>query len=131
MLPLENDAKLYNRLTWNERGTALAVLKGLDVDKMRERSNVLVVYPNVHAAVASQGPAPQPTTLDPAKADSFPKNWIVSDRAAISFSDDGTRVYFGIKEQVPVPDAKRRQSRRHRRMWTCGIPPTSASCRCR
>jgi poly(3-hydroxybutyrate) depolymerase len=107
VLPLENDAKLYNRMTWNERGTALAVLKGLDVDKMRERSNVIVVYPDVHAFVATSGPAPQPVTLDPAKADSFPKNWIVSDRAAISFSDDSSRVYFGIKEQVPVPDAKR------------------------
>ncbi len=107
VLPLENDAKLYNRLTWNENGTALAVLKGLDVDKMRERNNVLVVYPNVRAAVDATGPARQPVTLDPSKAAGFPKDWVVSDRAAISFSDDSTRVYFGIKEQVPVPPATR------------------------
>ena len=56
VVPLENDAKLYNRLTWNESGTAVAVLKGLDVDKMRERNNVLVVYPNVRASVDAHGP---------------------------------------------------------------------------
>src|SRR4029077_12426954 len=31
---LDGDAKLYNRLAWSEDGAALAVLKGLDVDKM-------------------------------------------------------------------------------------------------
>ena len=45
MNTLDNDAKLYNRLTWNDAGTALAVLKGLDVEKMRERQNMLLVYP--------------------------------------------------------------------------------------
>jgi hypothetical protein len=34
-----NDAKIYNRLVWNDKGTALAVLMGL-VDKVRERPNV-------------------------------------------------------------------------------------------
>ena len=41
---LDNDARNYNRLTWNEEGTALAVLKGIDVEKMRERDNVLVAF---------------------------------------------------------------------------------------
>ena len=107
VIPLENDAKLYNRLTWNERGTGVAVLKGLDVEKMRERNNVLVVYPNVRAQIDAQGPPAKPTVLDPATAAGFPKNWIVSDRAAIAWSDDSTRVFFGIKEQVPVPEARR------------------------
>jgi len=107
VIALENDAKVYNRLVWNEKGTSLAVLKGLDAEKMRERPNVLVVYPNVRASIDAQGPAPQPVTLDPTKAAGFPKDWVVSDRAAVSFSDDGTRVYFGIKEQVPVVDPAR------------------------
>ena len=45
--PLDNDAKVYNRLTWSEDGTSVAVLKGVDVDKMREKDNVLVVFPDV------------------------------------------------------------------------------------
>jgi hypothetical protein len=47
VLALETEAKSYTRLVWNDQGTALAVLKGADVEKMRERSNVLVVYPDV------------------------------------------------------------------------------------
>ncbi len=55
---LDNDAKIYDRLTWNDDGTALAVLKGLDVDKMRERNNVLLAFPNVQAALGEAEPAP-------------------------------------------------------------------------
>jgi dienelactone hydrolase len=103
---LDNDAKSYNRLTWNDAGTALAVLKGVEVDKMRERNNVLVVYRGV---AAGHDPS-APTVLDPAKATGFPANWIVSDRAALSWSDDSGRVFFGMKEQVPAPSAGARPS---------------------
>ena len=101
--PIENDAKLYNRLTWSEDGAALAVLKGLDVDKMRERDNQLIVYPNVQAAMGDAAPAA--VRLDPAKAEGFPKNWVVSDRAALAWSDDNKRVFFSMKEQTAAPDA--------------------------
>lgn len=98
---LENDAKSYNRLTWNDAGTALAVLKGAEVDKMRERNNVLVVYRSVTAGHDSSAPV----VLDPAHAAGFPANWIVSDRATLSWSDDNGRVFFGMKEEVPAPPA--------------------------
>ena len=108
--PLDNDAKTYNRLTWNDAGTAVAVLKGADVDKMRERENVLVVYSNLTALANDNAAAPPPILLEPAKAAGFPKDWVVSDRAAMSWSDDGRRVYFGIKPQVPAPPTARRPS---------------------
>jgi hypothetical protein len=104
--PIENDAKIYNRLTWSEDGTALAVLKGLDVEKMRERDNQLIVYANVQAAMGDAAPAP--VRLDPAKAEGFPKGWVVSDRAALAWSDDNKRVFFSTKDQVPAPDAAAR-----------------------
>jgi dipeptidyl aminopeptidase/acylaminoacyl peptidase len=110
VLPLENDAKSYNRMVWNEPGTALAVLKGADVDKMRERENVLVVYPDLRAATSDSAPAPAPVVLDPTKADGFPKGWVVSDRATLAWSDDNRRVLFSMKPQVPVADTTRRPS---------------------
>jgi dipeptidyl aminopeptidase/acylaminoacyl peptidase len=110
VIPLENDAKSYNRMAWNEDGTALAVLKGGEVERMRERDNLLVVYADVRAAVSDSAPMPAPVVLDPAKAPGFPKGWVVSDRAAISWSDDNQRVLFGIKAQVPTPGAARRPS---------------------
>jgi dipeptidyl aminopeptidase/acylaminoacyl peptidase len=105
---LDNDAKNYNRLTWSEDGAALAVLKGVDIDKMRERNNVLIAFPNVQTAIGE--PEPAPITLDPAKAAGFPSGWVVSDRATLEWSDDDKRVFFGVKTQVPAPNTGRRPS---------------------
>ncbi len=107
-IALDNDAKLYSRLTWSEDGTALAVLKGLEVDKMRERANVLLAFPNIQSAISSNPPA-APVILDPTKADGFPTSWVVSDRAALSWSDDKKRVFFGAKEQVAAPPTGQRK----------------------
>jgi dipeptidyl aminopeptidase/acylaminoacyl peptidase len=132
IVPLDNDAKQYRRLTWNEDGTAIAVLKGLEVEKMRERNNVLVAFtdvpsmlgrrpsttddqelpagPAVRASAGAQGAASASVTLDPAKTDGFPKDWVISERAAMSWSEDNRRVFFGIKEQVSAPDTTRRSN---------------------
>ena len=104
--PIDNDARVYSRLTWNDTGNGLAVLKGLEVDKMRERDNMLLVYPDIHAALNS--PEPIVAKLEPAKAVNFPKRFVVSDRGALDWSGDGKRLFFGIKEQVPAPDTARR-----------------------
>jgi dipeptidyl aminopeptidase/acylaminoacyl peptidase len=105
---LDTDAKSYNRLAWNEDGNAIAVLKGSDVEKMRERDNVLVAFPDVASALRDGATVPEPVLLEPATADGFPKGWVASDRAALAWSEDNQRVFFGIKEQVPAPDTTRR-----------------------
>jgi dienelactone hydrolase len=110
VIALDNDAKSYNRLAWNEDGTALAVLKGTEVDKMRERNNVLVAFPNVQSICDTPDTPASMVTLDPAKADGFPKSWVVSDRAPLTWSDDGKRVFFGMKEQVAAPDTTTRRN---------------------
>jgi dipeptidyl aminopeptidase/acylaminoacyl peptidase len=106
--PIDNDKRRYNRLVWNEEGGALAVLKGVDVEKMRERDNQLLVVPDVRESleITENGIS----LLDPAKTDNFPKGWVISDRAALTWSADGKRVYFGIKEQVPAPRTNARRN---------------------
>jgi dipeptidyl aminopeptidase/acylaminoacyl peptidase len=113
--PLDNDGKHYMRMAWNEEGNAIAALKGLPVEKKRERSHVLIAFTDVRAAMASETtdgepPAPAPTAivLDPAKAEGFPADRVISDRAPLSWSEDNRRVFFGIKEQVAAPDTNRR-----------------------
>ena len=108
--PLDNDARVYSRLTWNDNGSGLAVLKGVDVDRMRERDNILLVYPDVQAALGAQEVSP--LKLDPSKASNFPKGFVLSDRAPVAWSDDSKRVFFGIKEQVPAPDTSAAARRR-------------------
>ena len=73
--PLDNDAKSYTRLAWNEAGTGLAVLKGKPVDKMRERENVLLVFPDLGKP---RDPALKPLVLDPAQTTNFRAGWVVS-----------------------------------------------------
>jgi dipeptidyl aminopeptidase/acylaminoacyl peptidase len=105
---LDNDAKQYNRLTWNEDANAIAVLKGSDVEKKREKDNVLLVFTDVASSVGADDIAPTPIAFEPAKAENFPKGWVVSDRATLQWSEDNKRVFFGIKEQVAAPDTTRR-----------------------
>jgi dienelactone hydrolase len=105
--PLDNDARAYHRLTWSDDGGALAVLKGADVDKMRERDNQLIAFANVAAALSDVEATP--VVLDAAKAAGFPKGWVISDRAALDWSDDNRRVFFGAKAQVPAPEAAPRR----------------------
>jgi hypothetical protein len=84
MTTLDSDAKVYNRLTWSEDGSALAVLKGVEVDKRRERDNVLVAFTNL---------AKPPVVLDRTRAQDFPAGAVISDRTAMTWSDDNKRVF--------------------------------------
>ena len=106
--PLDNDARVYDRLAWSERGTAVAVLKGLEVEKMRERDNVLIAFPDVPSLIGDDDVPVKPVTLDPKKATGLPKGWIVSDRAPLAWSDDGKRVFFGMKEQGAAAPTERK-----------------------
>ena len=99
---LDNDSLRYSRVTWDDRGTAIAVLKGHDVDKMRERDNKLLVIRDVNAH--------QQALLDPATAAGFPKGFLLSDRGSLAWSDDGREVFVGIIPQSALPDTAKRRS---------------------
>jgi dipeptidyl aminopeptidase/acylaminoacyl peptidase len=105
---LDNDARSYNRLTWNDQGNAIAVLKGREVEKMRERDNVLIVFSDVRSSLGN--PELAPMVLDPATAAGFPKGSVVSERAPLTWSEDNKRVFFGLIAQTAAPDTGRRRS---------------------
>ncbi|MBN1940305.1 MAG: S9 family peptidase, partial [Candidatus Aminicenantes bacterium] len=108
---LDNDAKTYNRMAWNDGGTAIAVLKTETVEKMREKANVLLAFPDVPAVLKDGAPAPVAVVFDPAKVETFPKGYVASERAALSWSEDGKRVFFGMKDQGPAaPESSQRKS---------------------
>jgi dipeptidyl aminopeptidase/acylaminoacyl peptidase len=108
-LPLDNDARAYNRMTWNDAGDAVAVLKGIETPRMRERANAMLVIKGIRAGFDNPA-ALVATTLDATTAAGFPAGYVVSDRAPISWSDDDDRVFFGIIPQTPAPDTSRRRS---------------------
>ncbi len=103
---LDNDARTYSRLAWNDSGTGIAVLKTKDVPRMREREGILLAVPNVRSAFGD-------TRVTSVKLDSaaagLGRGWMISDRAALDWSDDSKRIFFGIIRQNPIPDSTLRR----------------------
>ena len=106
---LDNDARNYNRMAWSEDGTALAVLKGREVERMRERDNDLIVFSDVRAAL-DDAAEHTPVKLDASAAAGFPRGYVISDRSPLAWSDDNKRVFLGIIAQTAAPDTARRRS---------------------
>ncbi|MDH5234075.1 MAG: prolyl oligopeptidase family serine peptidase [Gemmatimonadota bacterium] len=108
--PLDNDARTYSGIAWNDAGTGVAVLKGTEVPKMREKENVLLVIPAVRpAAGAKAAPTQARVSLDSSAA-GLPKGFVISERAPLSWSDDNARVFFGLIPQTTAPDTGRKKS---------------------
>ena len=105
---LENDVRIYSRLTWSDDGSGIAVLKGKPVPRMRERDNAVAVYTDLRNALTN--PELAPAVLDPIKVTTMPKGMVVSERAPIVWSEDNARVYFGLIKQTAAPDTGRRRS---------------------
>jgi len=103
---LDNDARRYSRIAWTSDGAGIAVLKGKAVEKMRERANVLLAWSDVRKAFDNSEVAP--AVLDPAKAAGWEKEWVLSERAPLSWSLDKSRVFFGAKAQVVPADTGRK-----------------------
>jgi dipeptidyl aminopeptidase/acylaminoacyl peptidase len=103
---IDSDARMYTRLTWNDEGTSLAVLKGKDVPRMRERESVLLTVSNIRAAL---GDGKATVAKMDSTAAGFPRGWLISDRATLDFSDDGKRVFFGAIRQSQIPDSTLRR----------------------
>ncbi len=100
---LDSDRKIYSRLIWDDanvlkqdwaaKGSQIAVLKGEEVDTLEQRINTLLVVSDVHQD-------PEIFELDAGNASNFPENFVISEKGSLQFSDDGSFVLFGIKEQA-------------------------------
>jgi dipeptidyl aminopeptidase/acylaminoacyl peptidase len=104
VIPLNTGDYFFQGLTWNEDGTALAILRGENPDGMVQRENVLLTFSGIEgngstAGEARPGPRRTPFVYDPSADPSFPAGYVISEFRAPSWSEDGERVFLGIKEQ--------------------------------
>ncbi len=99
--PLDNGDLDYSRMTWNEKGTAIAVLKGKEKEGFIHKENLLVAVTGVGGENANK------TEYDPSKAFDFPKDSVICEKGAVAWTDALNKVFFGIKEQEPKPDVKK------------------------
>ena len=83
----------YDQLSWSDKGSALAVLRGDKKKENVQRDNALLVWRDVST--------PKPTAIeyDPSADAAFPKALVVSELAPLRWTRDGSRIYVGLKEQ--------------------------------
>jgi dipeptidyl aminopeptidase/acylaminoacyl peptidase len=112
---LDSSGSEYSHLTWDEKGMALAALKGKKRKEFKEKTNILLAYTGV-------GTRNQATHIyDPADDPEFPEDMVISERSASSrrsrfrqsaspergnlfWSEDNTLLFCGIKEQEKEPE---------------------------
>ena len=101
---LDSDTVHYTGLTWddedarrdqwNSKGRALAVLKGAKIDSLVYRPYNLLVMENVDGELNK-------SVLNPKTTNNFPEEMVISDNRSLSWSENGERLFLGIREQEP------------------------------
>ncbi|HXT14440.1 MAG TPA: prolyl oligopeptidase family serine peptidase [Gemmatimonadaceae bacterium] len=93
---LDNTRADYSRLTWDDSGSALAALRGVDRRGFTERENALV-------AIARVDGEPQVAVLDRAALKGLADSMVISDKGTLSWSPDHSKIFVGLKEQEAAP----------------------------
>jgi len=87
----------YTRLTWDDSGSALAALRGLDRPRFTEKENALV------AVTALDGAEPMSFILDRKALTGLSDSLVLSEKGTIAWSADRSKVFVGLKEQEAQP----------------------------
>jgi dipeptidyl aminopeptidase/acylaminoacyl peptidase len=90
---LDHAQAVYKGLTWTEKGTGLAVLRGDDDKAFEDKLYTLVAFKDF----AANGPATR-TVFDPKQDHGFPAGMTISANRNPSWNDDLSAVTFGIHE---------------------------------
>jgi len=121
LLNLLDSAEMeYARVAWNREGTALAVIKGTKEKGFVQKRNVLVAFTGLGKPAKGAAAGPDRLEYDPSKDANFPKDMVLSEKGqaegrrqeasdeggnpALSWSDDLSRIFCGIKEQEKEPE---------------------------
>jgi dipeptidyl aminopeptidase/acylaminoacyl peptidase len=87
---LDSGEAVYEQLTWTQKGDGLAVLKGTDDRRLRDRLHAVIGFTGFAAG------APQKTVYDPATDQSFPQGMTISASRAPAWTEDLQALTFGI-----------------------------------
>jgi dipeptidyl aminopeptidase/acylaminoacyl peptidase len=90
--PLDNGGASYERITWSEKGDAIAVLKGTDDRAYRDKLYSVVGVTDVASAT------PHKVVFDPAADASVPKGFSASPDREPQWTDDLQAIFFGLRE---------------------------------
>jgi len=99
----------FSQLTWRDDAADLAALRSVENEDYEEATHIVLVWRDLGTATGGGGsPAGgvESLTFDPASRTDFPVAMRVVDSRQPSWSDDGTKLFFGIRdwERKPVED---------------------------
>ena len=101
--PLDTGKATYERLAWTEKGDGLAVLKGTEDKKYKDKVYAVVAFTKFSQA------KPEKIVYDPAADKTFPEGMSISPNRGPSWTEDLSAIYFGIrtlKKSDAKPDPK-------------------------
>ncbi|KPK89356.1 hypothetical protein AMJ80_09910 [bacterium SM23_31] len=98
---LDTDRAIYEQMTWDEEGTALTLLKGIKKKGFVEKDNTLLAFTGLDKV------EPVRFEYNPAEAYDFPAEMVISEKGGLSWSEDLTKIFLGIKEQEKEPEKKK------------------------
>ncbi len=91
---LDNAKEEYARLTWDEEGLALAVLRGHEVEGQEQKENALLAWTGLGSRRMAS------FTYDPSGGGGeFPEGMVISELAGLEWTTGLDRVFFAVKEQ--------------------------------
>jgi dienelactone hydrolase len=93
--PIDSADASYERISWSDKGDALAVLRGSDSRGFRDKFYAVVGVSDVEAA------APKKVVFDPAADASVPKGFSISPNRTPLWTDDLQALIFGLYEPRP------------------------------
>jgi len=94
---LDNQRADYTRLTWDDSGSAIAVLRGTDRRGFTEKENSLIGITNV------QGATPTTTVLGRQQLSGLPDSLVISEKGTLTWSPDHSKIFLGLKGQEARP----------------------------
>jgi dipeptidyl aminopeptidase/acylaminoacyl peptidase len=90
---LDSDTLRYSRLSWNSDGSALAALKGETPEGATERVNSLVAFRGLLEG------SKESFSYQATGENGLPEGFVLSEKGAVSWREDGSLVFVGIDEQ--------------------------------
>ena len=103
VLPLDSGKASYERLAWTEKGDGLAVLKGTEDKRYKDKVYAVVAFTKFGQ------PKPEKVVYDPAADKTFPDDMAISPNRTPTWTEDLSALMFGIRKPKKAdvkPDAK-------------------------
>ncbi|MFC1544262.1 prolyl oligopeptidase family serine peptidase [Gemmatimonadota bacterium] len=99
---LDSSDRTYTGLTWREESDDLTVLRTKEDEGYEDETHTILAWKGLG------GRNPASHVFDHASISGFPADYRIVDFSPLRWADDGSRIFFGIKEWEPKPEEPER-----------------------